>query len=437
MSAASQAKRSMPDIEVIVFERSGHTSYSACGMPYLLKGDVGSEDSLVVRTPEQFAERGIQAKIRHEVVDIDLGSGSVKVEDLASGTRSEVAFDELVVATGSYPTMLDVPGADAGGVFALRDLDSGIALHRHLMGTKPQRAVIIGAGYIGVEVADAFIARGIDTTIVEASGHAMGTFDEDLGETITGILVSSGVKVELGEAVDGIEVSSGSAVSVVAGSKTFPADVVVMAVGSKPNVALAERAGIEIGQTGAIKVDDHMRTSHAGVWAAGDCTEQKSIVTQQPVSIHLGTVANKMGRIAGINIGGGDVAFPGVAGTALSRFGDTEFARTGIDAAAAEAFPIAHLSVVSRSRTKASYYPGSEPIHTKLLFENPSGRLLGAQIVGGTGSGKRIDIFAMAIWNRMRVQDMLYADLAYHPSVSGVWDPALIAVRKAAEMIEA
>lgn len=436
MSAASQARRMRPAIEAVVFERGGHTSYSACGMPYLVGGLIPSPEDLVVRTPAEFAERGITALVRHQVEGIDLAEGSVTVRDLESGQTRREPFDSLMVATGSVPRRLDVPGADSEGVMALRDLDSGIAM-LDAVGRSPKKAVIVGGGYIGVEVAEAFVTRGIETTVIEATAAPMGTFDVEIGEKVADALGAGGVTLILGEPVEAIEAVGGRCKAVVAGDASVEADIVVFAVGSEPNTALAAEAGLRIGESGGIWVDDRMRTSQPGVWSAGDCAEQVNVVTGRPVNYHLGTIANKMGRIAGINISGGDVAFPGVLGTAISRFGSFEFARTGIGTAQAEGYGLGHIAVLSRSRTKASYFPGSERMVTKLIVENPSGRLLGAQIAGGPGAGKRIDIFATAMWNRMRVQDMEWMDLSYHPSVSGVWDPALIAVREAIEALGA
>ena len=436
MSAASQAKRMRPDLDVVAFERSGHVSYSACGMPYLVEGLIADPDDLVVRSPEEFTAKGISTFVRHEVEQIDLKDGKVTVHDLESGGTRDEPFDILLVATGSVARKLDIPGVDLDGVLTLRDLDSGIAMVDAIEDS-PKSAVVIGGGYIGVEVAEAFTARGIKTTVIEAAPQPMGTFDAEMGQMVADILRGAGVDLLLDEPVQTIEGSEGRCRAVISQGRRIDADLVVLAVGTRPNSDLAEQAGLRIGETGAVWVDDHMRTSHAGIWAAGDCAEQTSLVTGRPVSFHLGTIANKMGRIAGTNIAGGDLAFPGVLGTALSRFRETEFARTGIGEAQAAEAGISCVSIVSRSRTKASYFPGSQPMSTKLIVENPSGRLLGAQIVGASGAGKRIDIFAVALWNRMKVSDMVWMDLSYHPSVSGVWDPALIAIRKAAEALGA
>lgn len=436
MSAASQARRMLPPdrLEIVAFERSPHTSYSACGLPYLAGGVIEDEARLVVRTPEVFEkDYSIDARVRHEVTSIDLENCRVGVADLERGTETEEPFDILLLATGTQLVRPPIDGIGSSGIFGLGTLQSGIDLRRTIDSQKPQRAVVVGGGYIGLETAEALAGRGITTALVEAEAQPMTSLDEDMGALVTEALRDGGVEVFLGETVEGFENANGRVSAVVTSNRTLPADIVVLGLGTRPQVEPGASAGVRIGSSGAIWVDDHMRTSHENVWAAGDCAEQIHRVTGGPVNFHLGTIANKMGRVAGTNIGGGDAAFPGVVGTAITKVFRREVARTGLSSKEAADAGLDFVAAGTRSRTRAGYYPGSERIHLKVLAETGSGRLLGAQIAGGEGAGKRVDVFAAALWNRMTVGDMMNMDLSYVPPLSTVWDPVLIAARKAFE----
>lgn len=424
-------------LQIVAFEKGPHTSYSACGLPYLAGGIVEDEAHLVVRSPQEFEDKyQIDARTGHEVRAIDPDSRRVVVLDLATGREFDEPFDELLIATGTEPLRPPIEGIHGEGIFGLGNLQSGIELRRALDERKPERAVVVGGGYIGLEMAEALVGRGIQTTVVEAEPQPMSTLDEDMGALVAHALRKIGVEVLLNEAVLGFESKDGWVAAVVTVNRTIPADVVVLGLGTRPRVELARASGIEIGESGAIRVDDHLRSSHEGVWAAGDCAEQIHRVTKQPVNFHLGTIANKMGRAAGTNIGGGEAAFPGVLGTAITKVGDREIARTGLSSREATTSGLDFVAASIRSRTKASYYPGSQKVAVKVLAERPSGRLLGAQIVGGESSGKRIDVLATALWNEMTVQDMMNMDLSYVPPLATVWDPVLIAARKAREQLE-
>jgi NADPH-dependent 2,4-dienoyl-CoA reductase/sulfur reductase-like enzyme len=428
--------RSPDDLEIVAFERGPHTSYSACGLPYLAGRVIEDEESLVVRSPNEFREKqSIDARVRNEVLSIDLANRQLRVAELDSDREFDEPFDLLLIATGTEPFRPPIEGIDAPGVFGLGTLQSGIDFRRALDTDKPERAVIVGGGYIGLEVAEALATRGIATSLVEAEEQPMKTLDGDMGAHVADALRNEGVEVFLDEMVEGIEVANGKVSAVVTSGRSLPAEVVVLGLGTRPEVDLAKSAGLRIGESGAIWVDDHMRSSQDGVWAAGDCAEQIHRVTTRPVNFHLGTIANKMGRVAGINIGGGDAAFPGVVGTAITKVFDSEIARTGLSSKEAAAAGFDFVAAVTRSRTKAHYYPGSERLHVKVLAARESGRFLGAQIVGAAGAGKRIDVFAAALWNRMTVHDMMNMDLSYVPPLSTVWDPVLVAARRAFESL--
>ncbi|GIW05305.1 MAG: flavoprotein oxidoreductase [Dehalococcoidia bacterium] len=437
MSAASQAKRQRPDLEIVAFERGWHTSYSACGMPYLIGGLVERADALVARTPEQFAKQGIEARLRHEVVDIDLATRRVTVRRLDDGGEYQEPFDQLVVATGARPVAPNLPGIDSRGVHGLSILMDGIRVRELVDRTPPARAVVVGGGYIGLEVAEALLLRGIPVALVEAADQVMSTLDPDMASTVADALRDAGVDLYLNEPVVGFEAKDGVVQAVVTTQRTLPADLVVLGIGVRPNVDLARDAGLRIGPSGAIAVTDRLQTSHPGVWAAGDCVESRHIVSHQPVHIALGTVANKQGRIAGINIGGGYARFPGVAGTAITKVCDLEIARTGLNERECRALGIDYVTARVEGTSRAGYYPDAGEIAIKVLAERGSGRLLGAQITGTKNAAKRIDVFATALFAEMTVDEFQYLDLSYAPPFSPTWDTPLIAARKAADALVA
>jgi NADPH-dependent 2,4-dienoyl-CoA reductase/sulfur reductase-like enzyme len=436
MSAASQARRRRPasDLEIVAFERGPHTSYSACGLPYYAGGVVADWNELITRNPAQFAEQGIDARTGHLVEEVDLVAGRVRVRELAGGRTFDEPWDVLVVATGSEPIRPPLPGIDLPGVHGLSILQDGIDLRR-AVDAKPDRAVVIGGGYIGLEVAEALVYRGVPTSLVEQGPEVMSSVDPDMGALVGEALREAGVEVFTDEKVEAIE--GGSRVRAVrTAARTLPADLVVLGLGTRPATRLAHEAGIAIGQTGAIVVGPRMQTPQEGVWAAGDCVETRHLVSGAPVNYHLGTIANKQGRVCGINLGGGYATFPGALGTAVTQIWPVEVARTGLSEAELAPLGLEYETVSVDSTTRAGYFPGAAPIRTKVIAERRSGRLLGAQIVGREGAAKRIDVFATALWNRMTVDDMVHLDLSYAPPFAPVWDPVLISVRKLSERIE-
>ncbi|TYB37983.1 FAD-dependent oxidoreductase [Actinomadura chibensis] len=440
MSAASQARRRRgPDeLEILVVERGNYASYSACGIPYYVGGDVDELDKLIARTPAEFRDRGIDLRIRAEAVEIDLDGGRVRVRDLDGGGERWEPYDDLMVATGAVPKRPKLPGADAKGVHGVQILDDGVAVRRALERDDPRRAVVVGGGYIGLEMAEAMVKRGLEVSIVDAADQPMSTLDPDMGALIADAIRGIGVDLHLGEGVEGFDTAAdGSVAAVRTAGRTLPADLVVLGLGVRPNTGLARAAGIETGPTGGIVTDRRMRTRSDRVWAAGDCVETRHLVSGGPVAIALGTHANKQGRVAGINLGGGYATFPGVVGTAVSKICRVEVARTGLNEREAAAAGFDALSVAVESTTRAGYHPGATVLTTKLIAERRTGRLLGAQIVGEENAAKRVDGLAIALWNGMTVEEMTGLDLGYAPPFAPVWDPVLIAARKAADAVEA
>jgi len=437
MSAASQAKRLRgDDLDVVALERGAHTSYSACGIPYWIGGDVDSVDRLIARTAEQHRANGIDLRMRQEAVAVDLDRRRVEVRDHAGARTYDLGFDHLVLATGARPRRPEVPGIDAPGVFGVQTLDDGervLAALEH----QPRRAVVVGGGYIGIEMAEAMVNRGLEVTVVTRSAEPMATLDPDMGRLVHEAMEDMGIDVGTSVELLGVETSAdGQARAVATDQGVFPADVVVLGTGVAPETSLARAAGLPVGRWGGMVTDLQMRVFDVpGVWSAGDCVESIDLVSGNRVHVALGTHANKQGRVLGTNLGGGYATFPGVVGTAVSRVCSLEIARTGLRERDCDAVGFAYLTVRVESTTRAGYYPGAEPITVKLIAERRTGRLLGGQIVGREGAAKRIDTLAVALWNRMTVEEIVSLDLGYAPPFSPTWDPVLIAARKATERI--
>ncbi|WP_436520503.1 FAD-dependent oxidoreductase [Actinoplanes sp. HUAS TT8] len=443
MSAAAQArKRHGPSgLEIVAFELGRFVSYSACGIPYWIGGVVeGGPDALIARTPAAFAEAGIEVRTRHEVTGIDLAARTVTVRDLDGGRDLRESFDELVYAAGASPVRPSWARVPEKGVFGVQTLEDGSALRAWLDDEKPESAVVIGGGYIGAEMAEALINRGLRVTLVEKSAQPMGTVDEDMGALVAESVRGLGIDLRTGATVEGLETANGKVTAVATDSGPIPAGVVVLGLGVRPNTALAEAGGIPLGETGGLRTDLRQRVigPHGlvgGVWAAGDCTEVHHRVSKRQVHVPLGTHANKQGRVAGLNIGGGYATFPGIIGTAVTKLCDLEVARTGLGSREAEQAGYRFVTAKVESTNRAGYFPGAVPMTVKMIAERETGVLLGAQIVGRTEAAKRIDALAVAVWNRMTVSEMTALDLGYAPPYAPVWDPILIAARKAEEAL--
>ncbi|MGI9576865.1 MAG: FAD-dependent oxidoreductase [Microthrixaceae bacterium] len=434
MSSASQARRMQgPEaLEIVAFERGPRTSYAACGLPYFVEGIINPADRLVARTPEQFAERDIAVHTGHSVNAIDTRARTIEVEDLASGESRTEGWDELVIATGAVGIKPPLAGIDAHGIKQLRTVEDGIEVDQ-LIREGARTAAVVGAGYIGIEVAEALLARGLDVTVIQLDETPMAeALDADMGSMVADAMRGAGAEVILGAGADEFETQNGRLSAVVADGRSIPADLAVLGIGVKANSQLASDAGIEVGGAGGVIVDERMRTRTEGVWAAGDCVESHHRITGESVVMALGTHANKQGRVLGTNIGGGDLTFPGVIGTAVTKFRDLEIGRTGITETAARRLGWDIQVTVVDSKTRAGYYPGAEPITVKVIADRSDGRILGAQVVGGPGAGKRIDSLALAVWTEMAVHDLAMADLSYAPPVSPVWDPVVFAAGVAA-----
>lgn len=430
MSAAALAKRRDPGLEIVVFERGAYTSYSACGIPYHVSGEVDALDALIARTPGQHRENGVDVRMGAEVVAVDLATRRLTLAD-----GGEEPFDQVLWATGARATPPPIPGAEA--VEPSRTLEAAMRLRAAVDADPECEAVVIGAGYIGLELAEAFVRRGVRTTLVDVADQVFGTLDADMAAVVQEAAETAGIDVQLGCSVEEILLDGDGRPRAVRTSRgELSARHVVVATGVKPEVAVAEAAGLIVGESGALAVGaDQRAVGHDGVWVAGDCSESHHRLLGRAVNIQLGTHANKQGRVAGENLTGGRLEFPGVIGTAISRVCAREVARTGLTVAEADAEGLDYVSETIDTDTRAHYMPDAGPMRVKLVAERCSGRLLGAQIVGAATAGKRIDTLAMAIWCGMDVEALQWVDLSYAPPVSGTLDPVLVAARAVAKKL--
>jgi NADPH-dependent 2,4-dienoyl-CoA reductase/sulfur reductase-like enzyme len=439
MSAASQARRlkDADELEIVAFERGHFTSYSACGIPYWVGGDVDERDELIARAPEEHRARGIDVRLRTEVTEIDVDGRRVRARDLDSGAESWTSYDRLVIATGARPVRPDMPGADAPGVHGVQTLDDGQALLDTLTATQGRRAVVVGAGYIGVEMAEALIKRGYEVTVVNRGSEPMATLDPDMGRLVHEAMEGLGITmVNDAEVTKVLTGDDGRVRAVATQNAEYPADVVVLGIGVRPETGLARAAGLPLGDHGGLLTDLAMRVrGHEDIWAGGDCVEVLDLVLGRERHIALGTHANKHGQVIGTNVGGGYATFPGVVGTAVSKVCDLEIARTGLREKDARRAGLQYETVTIESTSRAGYYPGASPMTVKMLAERRTGRLLGVQIVGREGAGKRVDIAAVALTAGLTVDQVIHLDLGYAPPFSPVWDPVLVAARKAAQAV--
>ena len=432
MSAASTARRRDPDLEVVAFERGPYSSYSACGIPYYVGALFDDPDRLISRSPDEHRANGLTLFMRTEVTAIDLDARRLTVVDRQSGDERTEPFDELVYATGAEAVAPPIPGAEA--TEPVRTVDAAERFRAALeRGGDHQHVVVIGGGYIGLEMAEALVQRNIATTLIEAAPQVMGTLDADMAAHVQDAAEGLGIRVLVSTELEEVLLDErGAPRAVRAAGETIEADHVVMATGVRPVVGLAEDAGLELGPSGAVRVDDHQRCpGRDGVFAAGDCAESWHRILEKPVNIQLGTHANKQGRIAGANATGADLAFPGVIGTAVSRLCRYEVARTGITEREAAAAGIEVVAAEIKDKTRAGYFPGAGPVWVKLVCEPGTGRLLGGQIVGVEGAAKRIDVLATCVWAGLGVEEIELLDLGYAPPFSAVYDPVLVAARAA------
>jgi NADPH-dependent 2,4-dienoyl-CoA reductase/sulfur reductase-like enzyme/rhodanese-related sulfurtransferase len=421
-SAAAKARRNTETAQITVYERDHDISYSGCGLPYYVGGEVETIDELTPRDAAWFAKRyGVDVRTGHEVTDVDPQARIVTVRELATGRTFTDTYDELVLATGVSPVVPPVPGVDLDGVFTLRTPSDARAVRAWIESRGVSDAVIVGAGYIGLETAEQLVGRGVSVTVVEALDHAMPRMDADMSARVDAELRAHGVRLLTGTRVVGIDPGA-VVVRDDAGERSVPAGVVIVAVGVRPTLDLARAAGVEIGPTGAIAVDRRQRTSVPHVWAVGDVAESFDRTTGEPVWVPLGSTANKTGRIAGDAMTGGDLEHRGILGTSIVRVFDLGVAQTGLTETRAREAGY-DVAVVHNIKPDRPEYLGGREMIVKAVADRATGRLLGAQAVGPSGVDKRIDVLATAISFGARAEDLFHLDLAYAPTYATTKDP--------------
>jgi NADPH-dependent 2,4-dienoyl-CoA reductase/sulfur reductase-like enzyme len=429
--AASRARRLDSDMEITVYQEEPEPSISECGLPYLLSGVVEDRDDLVARTPEKFAEKGIEVLVRHRVERIDATDKMLSILDLKTGEAFEDTYDRLVIATGARAVLPPVPGTELEGVFKLRFLTDSDEIARYIQEQSPSKATIVGGGYIGLEVAENLCRLGMKVSLIEGEDRVALTYGPEVSERVEAELEANGVDVYTGEKVDEFT-GEGRVRGVKFGDKELQTDLVIVGVGIRPNVELAAETGVEIGITGALLVDRHMKTNVPDVWAAGDCAETTNLVSGRPTWVPLGDTANQMGRVAGTNAATGDetLEFPGILGTGIFKVFDLGVGKTGLSEKEAEDAGFEVVSAGLEANDRAAYYPGAGKVFLKLISDRATGRLLGAESAG-SGADKLTDICAAALWGRLSYPDLVNIDLAYAPP----YGPALSPVIQAATIL--
>lgn len=427
-SAAARLRRLDERAEIIVFERSGFVSYANCGLPYYIGGTIAEKRELTLQTPESFWNRfRIRVKTRHEALAIDPAAKTVTVKDLSTSKTFTESYDKLVLSPGAMPTRPPLPGIDSERVFSLRTVEDTLRIHDYVRREKPQSAVLVGGGYIGIEVAENLRELGLDVTIVQRPKQLMNTLDYDMATFVHAKLREKGIRLELGRSVSGFEERDGQILTLIDGQDPLPADLVLLAIGVTPDSGLAKQAGLALGIKGSIVVNDRMETSAPDIYAVGDAVQVKHAVTGQDALIALAGPANKQGRIAADNICGLDSRYRGSQGSSIIKVFDLTVASTGLTEKAAASAGIDADCVVLSPGSHASYYPGARSMTMKVVFEKGTFRLLGAQIAGGEGVDKRIDVLAVALHAGMRADELKDLDLAYAPPYSSAKDPVNMA----------
>ncbi len=429
MSAASKAKRVSPDAEVVVLEKGRFISYAACGIPYYIGGLVSDWQDLLILSPKAAREgRKIDVRLHHLVESFDPKTRIVRGKNLEDGSAFELSYDKLILATGARPVIPKIQGMDLPGVFTLRNIDDGLAIRKYIDENKPATAIVVGGGYIGLEMLEAFHRQGIKLTIIERLDRIMVTVDEEIAQLVEEEIRRHGIDILLRTTLVGIRKGRENLEVLLAGGPgKMQADMVLVSAGVQPNSELAKEAGARLGRSNAIRINEKMETTLPNVYAAGDCVEHKHIISGRNTYIPLAPAANKGGRVAGENAVGGEVDFPGVIGTSITKVFDLEVARTGLsyrDTSETIYSKVKQITIVEK--TKARYFPGTDNLTIRLVVDKRSNKLLGAQIIGKEGAGKRIDVFAVAIQQNMKLEDIANLDLAYAPPFSPVYDPILI-----------
>ena len=427
-TAAARIRRLDEQAEIVVFERSGYISYANCGLPYYIGGVIEDPEELTLQTPESFFSRfRVCMKVHHEVTAINRDRKTVTVRDLETGSVFEESYDKLLLSPGAKPVIPDIPGVDSNKLFTLRTVEDTFRIKAYVEQNKPKSAVMVGGGFIGLEMAENLRQLGMEVTIVQRPKQLMNPFDPDMASFIHSEVRKHGVKLALGHTVEGFRETDGSVDVLLKDSDPITADMVVLAIGVTPESTLAKEAGLELGLKDSILVNDRMETSAPDIYAVGDAVQVKHFVSGQDTLIALAGPANKQGRIAADNICGGDSHYLGSQGSSVIKVFDMTAASTGLNETNAKKAGISADTVILSPMSHAGYYPGGKVMTMKVVFEKETYRLLGAQIVGYDGVDKRIDVLATAIHAGMKATELKDLDLAYAPPYASAKDPVNMA----------
>lgn len=422
-SAAAKARRNNEEAEIKIYEMDSDISYSACGLPYYIGTEIESREQLVPRNTAFFKSKyNVDIFTEHQVLSINTGVKCIEVKNLATGEIFIDNYDKLVIATGATPILPPIKGIDKNNVFILRNVRSADIIKDYIGQHKPEKVLVVGSGFIGLEMVENLKSLGLEVAVVEREDHLMKPLDKDVSIYLKDTLIKNGVKVYLGDPVSQFEGNEIVNKAVLRSGIVIATDMVIVAAGIEPNIGLAKKSEIELGLTGAIKVSNKMETNIEDIYACGDCAESYSLITGKPIYRPLGSTANKMGRIAGDTLSGGDLEFRGILGTGIFKIFDTTVAQTGLSER--EALEGGYEVAVCHNikPDKPEYFNGKEML-IKAVADRKTGRLLGVQIIGKDGVDKRIDVFATAITFKAKVQDLFYLDLAYAPPFSTTKDP--------------
>lgn len=427
-TAAARLRRLDENAQIVMIERSGYVSYANCGLPYYIGGTITDRAKLTLQTPQSFRNRfDIDARVRQEVISIDRRARTVTVRRLDDGVEYIENYDKLILSPGARPSIPPLPGVDAERLFTLRTVEDTYRIAEFIEREQPRRATVVGAGFIGLEMAENLRERGLEVTVVQRGGHVMPIFDSDMASLLHNHLREHGVELLLEADVTGFQETAGSISTSLADGRVLKSDLVMLSIGVAPESALAREAGLELGLHGSIKVDAHMRTSDPDIYAVGDAVEVTNVVSDSPALIALAGPANKQGRIAADNICGRASEFAGPQGSSVLKLFELDAAATGLTLTAARNAGIDADAVILSPANHATYYPGAETMTLKVVFDREGGRVLGAQAIGRGGVDKRIDVIAVAIRARMTAADLTELDLAYAPPYSSAKDPVNMA----------
>ena len=425
--AAAKARRCDPEMEIVLYQEEDAISYAGCGLPYYISGVIKEREELISRTPGKFALDGIRIKPHRRVEEIDLTKRVVVGRNLANDEAFTDPFDRLVIATGAQPIRPKIPGMDLGNVFYLRSIFDADQILQHMGSEAVKSVVIVGGGYIGLEMAESLIHLQKRVTVVELAPQILTLFDGDLASVLKQYMEKKGVQIFVSEGVKALRGEKEKVTHLRTELREIEADAVLMSLGIRPHVELAKRAGLRIGETGAIWVNERMETSVEGVYAAGDCAETTHLVTGGKTWIPLGSTANKQGRVVGINVCGGNATFPGVLGTTIFKAFDFNVAKTGLNLREAEKEGFQPIQAIVRGYDRAHYYPGKKESTLKVIADQKTGQVLGAEAIGEGPSDKFIDTVAMAVHARMTCEQLSLVDLCYAPPFSPVLSPVIVA----------